>query len=78
MKTKETVAQYLLRRLDELEGQHNTIAKESGVAQSTVSRIYLRESSPTLNTAQRLLDWIEAHDRKTLPSKQRRESAAAT
>ncbi len=59
---KETLHQYLLRRLDDLKGHHNRIAIETGVGQATVSRIYLRKVVPRLNTSQLILDWIERHD----------------
>ena len=39
MKLTETIHEYLLRRLSELYGQHNRIAAETGVPQSTLSRI---------------------------------------
>ena len=60
---KEPISDYIRRRLAELTGHHNRIAKETGIAQATVSRIYQGQVSPTLDTAQPILDWIEAHDR---------------
>ena len=60
---KEPIQIYLRRRLAELRGLHNQMARETGVAQATVSRIYLGHVSPTLEKAQPLLDWIEAYDR---------------
>jgi len=62
--TKEPIALYLRRRLTELVGLHNRMAKETGVAQASISRIYHGQSSPTLDTVQPLLDWIDAYDRK--------------
>lgn len=64
MKKKEPINTYLRRRLGELKGQHNRIARESGVPQSTVNRIHLGLSDPRLGTAQPLLDWFERHDAK--------------
>lgn len=64
MRKKETIHQYLQRRLGESIGMHNRIAKESGVPQSTVNRIYKTDESPRLSTAQPLLDWFEKFDRK--------------
>jgi len=60
----ETDLEYLLRRLDEAKGLHNQIAKETGVGQSTLSRIFLRQAVPLLTTAGPLLDWFDAYDRK--------------
>jgi hypothetical protein len=60
---KETVTQYLLRRLDASAGTHSRIAKETGVAQATISRIYLRKVSPRLDIAEPILAWFEKQDR---------------
>lgn len=72
MPKKEPIIDYLRRRLAGAIGMHNTIAKESGVPQSTVNRIHLGEVSPRLDSVQPLLDWFEAFDRK---SARRRGSA---
>jgi predicted transcriptional regulator len=61
---KEPIYTYLRRRLSELAGQHNRIAKESGVPQATVSRIHAGLCSPRLDTVQPLLDWFEKHDKR--------------
>ena len=61
---KEPIKTYLRRRLSELAGYHNRIAKESGVPQATVSRIHAGLCSPRLDTAQPLLDWLEKHDKR--------------
>jgi predicted transcriptional regulator len=63
MKKDEPIEAYLRRRLSELKGHHNRIARETGVPQSTLSRIYLGQSSPTLATAQPVLDWLKRFDR---------------
>lgn len=60
---KETVTQYLLRRLDAATGMHSRISEESGVSQATISRIYLRKVSPRLNIAEPILAWFEKQDR---------------
>lgn len=64
MPKKEPIIDYLRRRLAGSIGMHNTIAKESGVPQSTVNRIYLGEGSPRIDSVQPLLDWFEAFDLK--------------
>lgn len=64
MAKKEPILNYLRRRLAGTIGMHNTIAKESGVPQSTVNRIHLGESIPRIDTVQPLLDWFEAYDLK--------------
>ena len=61
---KEPIAIYLRRRLQELAGHHNRIAKESGVPQATVSRIHAGLCSPRLDTVQPLLDWFAKHDKR--------------
>jgi len=61
---KEPISSYLRRRLQELAGHHNRIAKESGVPQATVSRIHAGLCSPRLDTVQPLLDWFEKHDKR--------------
>jgi predicted transcriptional regulator len=69
---KETVSQYLLRRLDASSGMHSRIAQEAGISQATISRIYLRKVSPRLNIAEPLLAWFEKQDRKA----ERKKSAS--
>ena len=64
---RETIYDQIRRRLGECEGLHNRIARESGVAQSTVSRIHQGEVSPTLRNAQALLDWFEQYDQLVKP-----------
>lgn len=61
---KEPIKTHLRRRLSELVGHHNRIAKESGVSQATVSRIHAGLCSPRLDTLQLLLDWFEKHDKR--------------
>lgn len=61
---REPIATYLHRRLTELRGLHNRMAKETGVGQASISRIYHGQASPTLDTVQPLLDWIDAYDKK--------------
>lgn len=63
---KETVTQYLLRRLDASAGTHSRIAKESGVAQATISRIFLRKVSPRLDIAEPILAWFDKQDRDAI------------
>jgi hypothetical protein len=62
MKVQESIHDYLLRRLAELRGQHARIAAETGVPQSTLSRIQSGQGSPRLESVQPLLDWIAAYD----------------
>jgi len=71
MKREKTYDE-LLRRLDDAVGLHQRIAKETGVAQATVSRIFLRKSIPRVNHADAILEWFDAHDRK-----ERRSRASA-
>lgn len=60
---REPLYDYLRRRLGETAGMHNRIARESGVPQATVSRIYCGHGMPRLDTADRLLAWFEEQDR---------------
>jgi len=60
---KETISQYLLRRLDASAGMHAKIAKDCGVAQATISRIYTRKVSPRLDIAEPILAWFDRADR---------------
>lgn len=57
---KETTSQKLRRYLDASVGSHNRIAKESGVAQATLSRIYLNKGTTSLDTAEKLVAWFDA------------------
>lgn len=66
----ETVTQTLLRRLDASAGMHQRIAKECGISQATISRIYLRKCSPRLEFADLLLAWFDKND-TAKPSAQR-------
>lgn len=68
---KESLSEYLRRRLSEVVGDHNRISRETGVSQSTVSRIHLGQASPRLGTIEPLLAWFEAQDK----AKARRRSA---
>jgi transcriptional regulator with XRE-family HTH domain len=65
MKPKEPRHLYLRRRLAETTGLHLQISRETGVAQSTVSRIF-RGNVPRLDTADKLLDWFERFDRSSI------------
>lgn len=62
MSKKEPTSAYLRRRLDELKGRHIQISEESGVPQSTVSRIYQGKGSPRLETVEPLLAWFDRYD----------------
>ena len=57
MKTKPHYDQ-LREHLNKSVGEHNRIAKETGVSQATISRIHLGQACPTLHKAQPLLDWF--------------------
>lgn len=67
----ETLTQYIRRRLEDLVGHHVRIAAESGVPQTTVSRIYRGTSSPTAKTMEPLLAWFKAEDKKNLSKAKR-------
>lgn len=71
---KETLHDYLLRRLKEYRGRHSEICRETGVPQSTISRIH-GGAMPTLATAQPLLDWFEAADSHAAAAPPRRSAA---
>lgn len=82
---KEPIYEYLRRRLSEHAGQHNRIARESGVPQATVSRLHAGQSQPRIYTVQALLDWFDRHDRQSARRianagrrLQRRKAPAAT
>lgn len=62
---KEPIYDFLRRRLAESNGLHNRIAIETGVSQSTVSRIHHGQCSPTLDVVQPLLDWFDQYDRQS-------------
>lgn len=75
---KEPIHAYLRRRLEEVPVPHLTIARESGVPQTTLSRVY-RGAMPRLSTAEGLLNWFERYDRAQAGAARRRkrpESAA--
>ena len=72
---KEPIFDTLKRRLGEFSGQHNRIARESGVPQSTVSRIYLGQCTPRLDSAQALLNWFDAQDAAAQRAKAKRRAA---
>lgn len=83
---RETIHDYLRRRLSALRGQHSAIAADTGVPQSTISRIVLGDSSPRLVAVQPLLDWLESHDKaqrapipttSAAPSRRRRAANGA-
>jgi len=67
MKT-ETITQKLLRRLDESAGKHCKIAREVGIGQATISRIYQRKVSPSLRNVEALIAWFDADEAKSAQS----------
>lgn len=73
--TQENLTQYLRRRLSTMVGQHNRIAKEAGIPQTSVSRIYAgTTANPTVRNIELLLNWFRQHDAK----KSKRKSKSAT
>ena len=79
MMKNEPVHDYLKRRLSEMPRMHHRIAKEAGIPQSSLSRVYTGKASPMLSTAQKLIDWLHEHDKKaqaaTLTGKSNRARA---
>lgn len=61
--TKKTIYQQLRDHLAASVGDHNRIAKETGIAQATISRIHLGKACPTLHKAQPLLDYFDRNKR---------------
>lgn len=59
---KEPIHDYVRRRLREFVGHHIRIARETGVPQSSISRIHQGASSPTLASVQPLIDWFDKQD----------------
>lgn len=75
MSPKETLAQQLQRRLKGTETQQAEIAKATGLAQATISRISSGKCSPRLDTAEALLAWLDARDAKAERRKRRKTKA---
>lgn len=69
---REPLYDYLRRRLGETVGMHSRIAKESGVPQATVSRIFRGQAMPRLDNADALLAWYEKYDRSAARVARRR------
>lgn len=69
---REPLYDYLRRRLGETIGMHSRIAKESGVPQATVSRIFRGQAMPRLDNADALLAWYEKYDRSAAHVARRR------
>ena len=69
---REPLYDYLRRRLGETVGMHSRIAKEAGVPQATVSRIYCGHGMPRLDKADKLLAWFEKYDRSAARVARRR------
>lgn len=59
---KEPLISILRRRLVKSEGRHWIIAKDAGVAQSTVSRIHCGACDPRTSVTQKLLDYFDRED----------------
>lgn len=57
---QETIHQKLLRLLRDCDVPLYQVAKESGIAQATISRIFRGECIPRIDTAEALLNWFEA------------------
>lgn len=74
----ESIYEFLRRKLAEYEGHHSRIAEETGVSQSTVSRVHLGISDPTLmGTVQPLLDWFRGQDQLRAGRRRRRGRPSA-
>ena len=73
----ETYTERLRRLLNGSTGQHAQIAKDTGVAQATVSRINAGLCSPRLDTVEKLLGWFKHQDKKAA-RRSRRKPAATT
>lgn len=59
VRMKTTIHQQLVARLAQFKGKHALIARESGIAQATISRVARGECSPTLAIAQPIFDWMD-------------------
>lgn len=68
---KETIHDYVRRRLRELLRMHSRIASECGISQASISRLHLGIGSPTLATIQPVLDWLDRYDKEQRRSKVR-------
>ena len=67
---QETDLDYIRRRLRETAGQHQRIALDAGVPQTTVSRIH-NGAMPRLDTAQKLRDYLKRLEREKLTVERR-------
>lgn len=76
MKT-ETYTERLRRLLNGSEGMHTQIARDTGVAQATVSRIHSGACSPRLDTVEKLLAWFKAEE-KRMARRSRRKTVEKT
>lgn len=63
---KETFQQTLVRRLAKYKGQHARIARETKIAQATISRISNAMSMPRIDIAQSLFDWMDREEANEL------------
>jgi predicted transcriptional regulator len=69
---KPTIFEQVRAQLALYEGQHNRIAKETGVPQSSISRLHQGDCTPRLSTVQPLLDWFDAQAK---PKKRQAQAA---
>lgn len=76
MTPQETLVQKLQRRLKGVEAQQAQIAQETGLAQATISRIASGKCSPRLDTAEALLSWLDAQEKRAKRAKRRKAVAA--
>jgi DNA-binding XRE family transcriptional regulator len=58
----ESIRAYLKRHLDATIGTHNAIAKMVGMPQSTITRINRGLNSPSIDTAQKLIDFFQEQE----------------
>lgn len=77
MKNKPIYEQ-LREHLNASVGEHNRIAKETGVSQATISRFHLGKACLTLHKAQPLLDWFAANKGQRKARRIAREPASAS
>lgn len=76
----EPIQDWMIRQLAKYPRQQVQIARETGLPQTTVNRIARGISSPTLVTAQPLIDWLKAAEMRQqadeLQSRAREEKVA--
>ena len=63
---QKSMHEYLSKRLSEMTGMQSQIARDTGIAQASISRIARRAQIPSVVYAEKLNDWLKRYDKQAV------------